>query len=521
MSSEHTHVTAPVPTTRAVRNHLALVLLLLALGATGGWWYAASAPATWSSTARVLVNPASGNPFAPSPSAVRQDEPTSLETEAVVARSAEVLDRVAAQVPDLTTNQIARGLQITVPPNTQVLEITFTASSASLAQRVANEVATIYLENRDRRSDAVTAGRVKQVEDQTVSVLADLRAATAAAQQGTPADREFQAQLATALRNQLVNLRAQRTALETSDSPADAVISPASTPQRPTDLVAAVAPVGGALGGLLLALLLAVALERARGVVRSAAEVEELGVPVVARVPVSSRTGWLGQRGDAEQLEDTVRLLRTTLLGLEPKPGVVAVAPAGPGEPVGQVAEALAGSFARAGHAAVLVRTEEEPGADGLVVEEGLAQVLAYERLNVLELLRPSVEPLLCVLPAGQQTAASRELLTVERLRPLLAELVQAGNVVVIEASSLDRAEGRAVTEAAEIALVVVTAGRTSRTAVGDIVTTAPPAPTPVGAVVLTPGATARRTRLATDGAEDGPRHAGTTTSQQSTRAMR
>ena len=44
-------------------------------------------PTTYTSTARVLVNPSVGNPFVPTPASVRQDELTSLETEAQVVRS--------------------------------------------------------------------------------------------------------------------------------------------------------------------------------------------------------------------------------------------------------------------------------------------------------------------------------------------------------------------------------------------------------------------------------------------------
>ena len=58
---------------------------------------------------------------------MRQDELTSLETEAQVARSAEVLSEVAADNPPLTLRELQRGADITLPPNTQVLEMTYTA----------------------------------------------------------------------------------------------------------------------------------------------------------------------------------------------------------------------------------------------------------------------------------------------------------------------------------------------------------------------------------------------------------
>ena len=67
------------------------------------------------------------------------------------------------------------------------------------------------------------------------------------------------------------------------------------------------------------------------------------------------------------------------------------------------MSEAVAESFAKAGHRVVLVRTDGEPAAGSLAIEDdGLAQALLHERLNVLDLLQPSVEPLLSLLPAGR-----------------------------------------------------------------------------------------------------------------------
>ena len=106
-----------------------------------------------------------------------------------------------------------------MPPNTQILEITYSASDPVVAQQVADAVANAYLANRDRRFDEVNAARIERVETRTLTVVTDLRAATAAAQTGTAAERLFQEQLADALRNELVSLRAQRTALENSESP--------------------------------------------------------------------------------------------------------------------------------------------------------------------------------------------------------------------------------------------------------------------------------------------------------------
>ena len=114
-------------------------------------------------------------------------------------------------------------MQVTVPPNTQILEITYTAGDPVVAQQVANAVAD-GLPRQPRpalRGGQPGADRAGG-DPQTLGVVEDLRAATAAAQTGTTAERLLPGELADALRNELVSLRAQRTALENSESPAGA-----------------------------------------------------------------------------------------------------------------------------------------------------------------------------------------------------------------------------------------------------------------------------------------------------------
>jgi capsular polysaccharide biosynthesis protein len=446
---------------RAVRHHLALVVCFAALGGVLGWTYLSSAPRTWTSLASVLVNPSSGNPYSTTPESVRQDEMTSLETEAQVARSAEVLGAVS-QTVGMTTTELQKGLQVTVPPNTQVLEIAYTATDPAVAQEVADAVANAYLDNRDRRFMEVNAARIERVENRTTAVVRDLRAATAAAQTDVRAERLFQRQLADALSNELVSLRAQRTSLENSEAPAGTVIAPASEPKNAWDLATLVFPVGGALAGLGLGCLVAVLLERVAGRTRSPAEVEAAGLPVIAAVPSPRRRLLPFRRTGIEEFDTSVRRLRATILDIEPRPEVIAVAPAGRGPSDADVCEALAESFAKAGHRVVLVQTDGPRPTGGLAVDErGLAQALLHERLNVLDMLQPSVEPLLCLLPHGGFNAQSRELLAADRLREVLTPLVEAGHLVIIQSPGIDSAEGEAVVGAADLGLLLVTTGRT------------------------------------------------------------
>ena len=484
MPSENNPNRGRSSTFRAVRHHPVVVIACLAIGALAGLLYATTQPAQYTSTATVLVNPAVGNPFVPTPSSVRQDELTSLETEAQVARSEEVLSTVSAEYAPLSLSVLGHRLSIVVPPNTQTLAISYTAGNPVQAQQLANAVANAYLDNRTSRFTDVNAAQIKRLSDQTSQVVKDLRAATSAAQRGGLGQQAFQNQLATALRNQLVNLRAQRTVLENSDVPAGSLISPAVLPKAGTDLTALMAPVAGAVGGLALGCLIALLMERLGGSVRSSREVEELGLPVAAAVPTSPAR--LRRHHDDDAFGDTVRRLRASILDLDPRPGLITVAPPGKGASEAEVSAAVAESFAKAGHRVVLVRADDRPGqADGLVVEDGLAQALLYDRLDVTELLAPSREPLLCVLPAGAFDDQSREFLTSARVRSVLAPLVDAGNIVVIESPGLGTVEGEAMAAAADLCLVPVTTRRTRTADVEALVQDGAAKATPVAALVV------------------------------------
>jgi succinoglycan biosynthesis transport protein ExoP len=483
-------------TSRAVRHHPVVVIACLAIGALLGVLYAASLPATYTSTATVLVNPSVGNPFVPTPSSVRQDELTSLETEAQVARSAEVLGTVLGEYPTLQASALSHNLQIVVPPNSQTLAISYSAKDPVKAQLIANAVADAYLANRTHRFSDVNDAQIQRLSKQTTQVQDSMKEASRAAQSGNAGDRAFETQLATALRNQLVSLRAQRTVLENSDVPAGSVISPAVRPHAGTNLMALAAPIGGALAGLSLGCLIALLMEGLAGSIRAPWEVEELGLPVAAAVP-TSRMPRLLRRHDPEAFAIAIRRLRALILDLDPRPDVISVAPPGDRPSEADVSEAVAESFAKAGHRVVLVRADDRSDdSDGLVVEDGLAQALLYERLNVMELLESSREPLLCVLPAGRSNAQSREFLTSERLRSVLAPLVEAGNTVVIESPGLGTVEGDAVTGASDLCLVAVTTRRTRTAAVAAFVQEIAAKGTPVAALVVGPHDAARRDRL-------------------------
>jgi polysaccharide biosynthesis transport protein len=437
----------------SARRHVLLVLVGLLVGLGLGWVGASGQSATWTSTARVLVNPTVGNPFAPVPSSVRQDELTSLETEAQVAGSTEVLSVVANENPPLTIDAVRRGTAVVVPANTQILELTFTASDPDTAEAVANSLADTYLSNRTLRGTNVNQARINKVEDQTKTVVDDLRAATAAAQKGTKAERLFQSELASALRNQLVSLRAQRSYLESSDAPSGSVISTASPAVSSGGLGPIIFIVVGALLGLALGCVGAFARERFAGRVRSRRDLESHGMPVALAAPTPRRR--VLRRGQAIPADDTIRRLRAHVLGTDPRPEIIAVAPADAGAPAPGVAAALAASFARAGHRVVLVHAGEAPTG-----KNGLADTLVLKGVRVVNLLQPSTDPLMTLI-SWSLTEDNRDRFSPANLRAALAPVVDSGRLVVLETPDVTSVEGEAILEVADLALVVVTLGHT------------------------------------------------------------
>ncbi len=190
----------------------------------------------------------------------------------------------------------------------------------------------------------------------------DLRAATVAAQKGSDAQRLFQSELATALRNELVSLRAQRSYLENSESPAGTVISPAAAATSTGNLTPLLMLIAASLAGLALGCLIAAMVERFSGRVRSAPEVEAFGLPVLAAAPPRGWRPGVPRTSAVENVETTMRRLRAKILDLENTPEIIAVAPAGSGKADAAVSEAVAESFAKAGHRVVLVRTDGPTG---------------------------------------------------------------------------------------------------------------------------------------------------------------
>ena len=139
----------------------------------------------------------------------------------------------------------------------------------------------------------------------------------------------------------------------------------------------------------------------------------------------------------------------------------------------------------------------------------------------MLDLLQPSVEPLLCLLSDGGFTAQSRELLVADRVRSVLSPLIDAGHLVVIQSPGTDTAEGEAFLGAADLGLVVVTMGRTRPRALEPVAKLLRARSTSLGALVVGKRGASQRTRLHIEDVDSDLREPVAASHDQVTRARR
>lgn len=132
---------------------LVLALAGLVIGAGAGFLLAEDAEAE----ATVFVTPVPGNAF----SGLVRDPSEDLRTEAQLARSDAVLERVAAvEELELTVDQLRRRTRVSVVSNSEVLVLSFAAGTAARADAVVRAIADSFLEVRTERAErAVSAQR--------------------------------------------------------------------------------------------------------------------------------------------------------------------------------------------------------------------------------------------------------------------------------------------------------------------------------------------------------------------------
>jgi capsular polysaccharide biosynthesis protein len=282
---------APAPAGDDLLGHLRtlragwwLILALTAVGALAGAAVAALSPTVYESTTSVLVLPTGQQDT--NATGGRTHGAVNLDTEAQLVTSTAVAGRARTLLHTGTpATGLAAGVSVSVPPNSTVLDITYSAPTAAAAQAGSHAFATAYLANR-------TASATSAATDQATALRAQIQQVTTALQQLSgrlaalppgSAQRVYLDSQRANLSNQLNDLTGRLNTLTTTAITAGRIISDAPRPTSPASPSLPVDAAAGLAAGLVLGITTALVYGRLNPTVRRAADLpRRTGVAVLA-----------------------------------------------------------------------------------------------------------------------------------------------------------------------------------------------------------------------------------------------
>jgi capsular polysaccharide biosynthesis protein len=355
------------------------VLAGLLLGAA----YLTYADVTYTSTAKVLVKETS---ISSASNSARTTDEINLDTEAQLVRSEPVAKQAAELLgTDTSPTTLAGRVNVTVPPNTTVLAISYTAGSAAAAQEGAETFARAYIENRQGAAQSDLDAQVKRLESQVDATQQDLQDTSAALARLTSAssktNRAFLLARRAALSNQLAAYNSELAPLKGTEVHAGDIIVDAQLPKRPVNPNPLLILPAGLMLGLVVGIGLAAWRERTDKRIHTRAEVERVfGVAPVA-LSASSIDGSEGNNHDVVALYHQLRAD-----GGDEHEMVVLVAPDDP-EAAEELGYSLAMVAARSGSDTTYVVRPDAPELEERRTRAeatGLLQLPDYAQLDVM-----------------------------------------------------------------------------------------------------------------------------------------
>lgn len=452
----------------SIRYHWPIIVFAALIGTGLGVALVFLKPASFSSSTTVILNPISGNPYTPTSDS---DTLEMLQTEAVAVTSQDTAQAVINELNlDITKEELQRQATVAVPPNTQVLEITYTSINRSITVDVVNALARNFLLQRQQLAQ-------EWIADQTGDLAAQIAETEGLLQEAVKAGAKSQA---AGHRASIVDLRAQLVAANTLSTDPGRVITPGLAPEEsgPSHLLtfAASGLFAGALGGVALALWR----ERRADLVRSSGDLSDYDFAA----PVSVING-------PELGETAFRQLRMRLAQHVDSHGVVAMVGVSPGTAL-PVSALVARSLAAAGTTVALI--------DGTGTEPGHADPLGYDdKVGLAEALADPVAELpaghlisqhMVYLPAGVNPAAAVEQLVTSRARTIIRTLAARSDVTLVACPATNRVEGEALARLTDGAIVLVELHRTSHFDLGLVLRAAAALELPLLGVFVVPPTT-------------------------------
>lgn len=431
--------------------------------------YLVVGPKTYTATASVYVTNNAANSqglFGSKTTSV-----VNMDNEAQIVQSTSV-SRHAVKLlhSSLTPNELLKNVSVAVPANTQVLQISCSASSPEGSAHCAEAFANSYLYVRQQSAQNKVQSEIKADQDREKALeseLQTLETALSGLKAGSADYAAAHARLAN-ISSRLTPLRSAIASLGASNNyQAGYIITRAINPTSPSSPRKLLYGPSGLMAGLLIGLGLAFLAERKDDRLHAPADVERfLGVPLLAvfgRRPAELPHALCPRRSEYGRAFS--ELARTTAAELGEGPHAILVT----GSPdAGVVGANVAAALARTRSEVVLLLPEPQVTRAPLVSRTpsarvpGLGDVLAGAA-TLSEVLRPFPGARrLSVITAGDYPDLVEDLPADKGAR-IMNELQGHAPFVVIAAPAADEAAMLGLAELARTVILVVETGRTGR----------------------------------------------------------
>src|SRR5215471_2319396 len=147
-----------------LRRRWWIVLVCAVIGLIGAFGYIKVAPKVYAATASVYVLATGADQSTQLANSRTQGGTVNLDTEAQIVQSLQVATIAAHRLHSpLTPYDLSKEINVTVPPNSAVLDITCKASSPTGAADCANAFAAAYLQNRSASATATINGQLSKL----------------------------------------------------------------------------------------------------------------------------------------------------------------------------------------------------------------------------------------------------------------------------------------------------------------------------------------------------------------------
>jgi capsular polysaccharide biosynthesis protein/Mrp family chromosome partitioning ATPase len=477
----------------AVRRGWAVILVMALVLGGGAAWFLTRQAAEYTSTASVLLRPVPGNALSPNLSNGQQVI-IAIQTESALVKSPGVAKLVSNTVGH-TVNAGSTAVKVTVPPNTQVVQISVTDRSAAAAQSLAQAYAEAFLNLRKAQASSTQGYQLASLQAQERAIADNLKKATkATSADNAPADAAAQVQV---YATRLASVQDSIGALKSSKLDPGTVVSPAPLPKSTTGIAPpALLISAAAIFGLALGFVIAIWRERRDDRVRAATVDRVAGVPILASIPRQRRPG--PELISLRPAEDPVRnAYRTACVGITaslPRGSALVVAAVSDGPRHGLIATNLALTLSNADFHVVLVEAIldnsdvpdllETHGSSGLAAALDETATASSHVVNT-----HGVD----VLTAGEDGVLAPDRLAGASFSDLVQDLRKAYDFVIVASPTISSADGHATTLAGDGVVFVVDDNSTTHEETDRAVATAERLGIPVvGTIVRPTGGRAR-----------------------------